>query len=154
MQEQTTELRAFFDEYAARFNEALDGSPDLEAIAAQYTQAFLAAGPSGVTPGQNDAAFVEMLGQLYQRYVAIGTKHMAIRDVAVTPIDAQHAMARVDYRASYVRPSDNEPIEIDFDVTYMIEKQDQWRVFAFVAGDEEGLLREHGLLPTEDGAAH
>jgi len=149
MQDQATELRTFFDEYAALFNDALGGSPDLEAIAAQYTDAFMGAGPDGVMPGQNDAAFVEMLGQVYERYVALGTKHMAVRDVAVTPIDAQHAMARVDYRASYVRPSDNEPIEIDFDVTYILQKQDRWRVFAFIAGDEQAAYREYGLMPSE-----
>ncbi len=149
MQEQTTELRAFFDDYVARFNEALDGSPDLGAIAAQYTDAFLAAGPGGVTPGQNDAAFIEMLGQVYDRYRAIGTERMTVQDVVVTPIDEQHAMARVDFGSRYVRPSDGKPIEIDFDVTYLLERQERWRVFAFIAGDEEGLLREHGLLTAE-----
>lgn len=143
------ELRTFFEEYVARFNDALEGRPDLEGIAEQYTDAFLAAGPTGVMPGQNDEEFVAMLGQVYERYRAIGTQHMAVRDTHVTPIDEQHAMVRVDFHSSYVRQSDQEPVEIDFDVTYLLQRQDRWRVFAFVAGDEEGALREHGLMPEE-----
>lgn len=155
MADPTTELRAYFEEYVARFNEALAGPPRpalLEAIAAQYTSTFMAAGPQGVSAGENDAAFLDVLEQGFQQYVAIGTKRMIVLDVHVTPVDARHAMARVDYRASYVRPSDGEAFDLDFDVTYVLQRQERWQVFAFIAGDEEALYREHGLLP-DDGTS-
>lgn len=152
MPDPTTELRAFFEAYTARFNDALEAPSDralLEEIAAQYTSTFMAAGPQGVSAGENDAAFIDVLEQGYRQYAAIGTRRMAVRGVRVTPIDEQHAMARVAFRASYVRPSDGEAIDLDFEVTYLLQKQDRWQVFAFIAGDEQALYREYGLLPAE-----
>ena len=143
------ELRTFFDQYTARFNEALEGSPDLDGIAAQYAATFMAAGPQGVAAGQNDGGFLDVLRQGFEQYRRIGTKRMTVRAVEVTAIDGQHALARIAYRASYIRPADGEPIEVDFEVTYLLQHQERWRIFAFIAGDEEALYREYGLMPSD-----
>lgn len=145
----TGELRMFFEVYAQRFNDALDGYPDFEAIAAQYTSTFMAVGPGGVAAGTNDESFLAALPQGFDQYRAIGTKRMAVLEVAVTPIDELHAMAKVSYQASYVRPRDGKPIDLDFDVTYLLRREGEWQVFAFVAGDEQALYDEHDLRPVE-----
>src|SRR5690606_1977130 len=129
----------FFDAYALHFNEALAGRADLDAIAAQYTDSFVGAGPAGVSTADNDEGFREVLARGFEAYRAIGTHAMAMRDLVVTPIDDLHTMAKVFYRASYTRPSDSAPIEIDFDVTYVLHRSDRWQVFAFIAGDEQAL---------------
>lgn len=143
------ELRGFFADYVRRFNAALDGRADLNEIAAQYTLPFMAAGPDGVSAADSHAEFLEALKHGFEVYRALGTQSMAIRDLDVTSIDDTHSMATVFFRASYVRPSDSAPIEIDFDVTYLLERREQWRVFVFIAGDEQALYEEHGLVPPQ-----
>ena len=41
-----------------------------------------------------------------------------------------------------------EDIAIDFTVTYLLASRgESYEIFAFIAGDEMALYREHGLLP-------
>ena len=71
---------------------------------------------------------------------------MSVRRVDVTPIDDRHHMAKVHYRADYQK-TNGEPVSIDFDVTYILQTRDgRSRIFAFVAGDEMGIYRQHGLV--------
>lgn len=74
---------------------------------------------------------------------------MTLLKVDLTPIDANHQMARVFYSSEYER-HDGKLVAIDFDVTYMLHVENETpRIFAYVAGDERALLREHGLLDGE-----
>jgi hypothetical protein len=44
-------------------------------------------------------------------------------------------------------------VTIDFDVTYLLHLESGApQIFAYVAGDEQGALREHGLVPREGRA--
>ena len=140
-------IERFFQGYVDAFNRSLGGRIDVEGIRAHFSQCFVAAGPQGVSCGQNDESFTETLQQGYAFYTSIGTKAMAVRGVTTTPIDGGHQMAKVDYRATYEKP-DGERIEIDFAVTYMLAARgDSYEIFAFVAGDEMALYRKHGLVP-------
>jgi hypothetical protein len=137
----------FFQRYVEAFNRSLGESVDIAGIRAHFSPCFVAAGPNGVQCGQNDDSFAETLQIGYAFYTSIGTRAMALRGVTTTPIDATHQMAKVDYRATYEKPS-GERIEIDFDVTYMLAARgDTFEIFAFVAGDEMALYRKHGLVP-------
>jgi hypothetical protein len=72
---------------------------------------------------------------------------MTAKRVEVTPIDATHSMAKVFYCADYVR-RDGSPLRLDFDVTYFLDTSTlKPKIFGFVAGDEMGLYKQHGLLP-------
>lgn len=136
----------FFRGYVDAFNRSLGEQVDVEGIRAHFSPCFVAAGPGGVECGQNDASFAETLQQGYAFYKSIGTRAMAVRGVTTTPIDERHQMAHVDYRATYVKP-DGETLGIDFAVTYMLAARDEtFEIFAFVAGDEMALYREHGLI--------
>ncbi|MCA9877808.1 MAG: hypothetical protein KC442_08500, partial [Thermomicrobiales bacterium] len=75
-----------------------------------------------------------------------------VRGIATTPIDDRHALARVAYRAHYVKPA-GEPVDIDFEVSYVLAARDEtYEIFAFIAGDEQELYRQHGLLPDADAS--
>jgi hypothetical protein len=59
------------------------------------------------------------------------------------------------WRADYARPT-GEAVAIEFDVFYFVQTRDgRPKIFAFVAGDEQQALRDHGLLPNgaPDGGA-
>ena len=146
----TGEIEQFFDRYVAEFNAGLAAPGSAASATALYTDHFIGAHPGGVEPGENGAEFVKVMQAGFERYRSIGTKHMAVRGVEVTPIDDFHALARVQCRASYVRNSDQQPIDLDFQVAYLVqnltpEQPDAWRVFAFVTGDERGEYERHGL---------
>jgi hypothetical protein len=141
----------FFQSYVDAFNRSLGERVDVEGIRSHFSDCFVAAGPQGVKCGDNTEEFAETLRQGYAFYTAIGTRAMALRGVTATPIDDLHQMATVDYRATYEKPS-GETVEIDFAVTYFLESRDEsFKIFGFVAGDEMALYREHGLLPDASG---
>ncbi len=143
------EIERFFRDYVAAFNRSLGESPDFETVRAAFAPCFVAAGPTGVVCGQNDDEFLNTLEQGYAFYRSIGTRSMTLLKVELTPIDAQHQMARVFYSSEYER-QDGRFVNIDFDVTYMLHIENGTpQIFAFVAGDEQALLREHGVLSGE-----
>jgi hypothetical protein len=140
------DLERFFEGYVAAFNRSLGASVDVDGIRRHFAEAFIGAGPTGVLPGRNDESFAETLRAGYAFYKQIGTERMEMRGVETTPIDADHAMARVSFAASYRK--DGREIAIPFDVTYVLARlEGEWRIFAYVAGDEMAAYREHGLLP-------
>ena len=131
----------FFRDYAEAYNRSLGERVDYDAISAAFTDCFVAAGPDGVSCGQNDDGFREALDKGYAFYKSIGTRKMSVRRVDVMPIDDRHHMAKVHYHADYQNTS-GEAISIDFDVTYVLQTRDgRPRIFAFVAGDEMGVYR-------------
>jgi hypothetical protein len=71
---------------------------------------------------------------------------MRIRNVRLSPIDEHHCVAHVAWTATYAR-RDQADAAIDFDVHYFVQKLDgEPKVFGWVSGDEQALLREHGII--------
>lgn len=136
----------FFIAYADAYNRSLEGEVQDKAIRACFTDCFIAAGPQGSSCGRNDESFSKTLEEAYAFYRKIGTKRMSVRRVHATPIDPAHFLVRVFYAADYVK-KDGTALTIDFDVAYLTETHARkTRIFAFVAGDEMGLYRKHGLV--------
>ncbi len=82
----------------------------------------------------------------YARERAVGMKDMAIRHVRLSPIDDRHCVAHVAWTATYAR-SGRPDVAIDFDVHYFVQTLDgEPKVFGWVSGDEQALLRTHGIL--------
>lgn len=147
-------IEAFFDAYARRFNAALADPPveDVDATAAAFATYFVEASPVGVLGGANDRRFHAMIPQGNAFYRSIGTKSMAVSRLAITEIDDLHAMVRVFWDSRYQKPDGSE-VAIPFQVVYMLQVLDGTpRIFAYVTGDEQRVLREHGLLPPEPEA--
>jgi hypothetical protein len=139
-------VRKFFERYERFFNQSLGGDMDMDEVAALYASDFIAASPAGVMTGKNDDQLKQVMAQGYARYRAIGTKEMRIRNVRLSPIDDHHCVAHVAWTATYAR-KDQLDIAIDFDVHYFVQKLDgELKVFGWVSGDEQALLRKHGII--------
>ena len=141
-----SDVKELFERYESVFNQSLGGDMDLDSVAALYASEFIAASPAGVMAGKNDDRLKQVMAQGYARYRAMGTKEMRIRNVRLSPLDDRHCVAHVAWTATYARA--NRPdVAIDFDVHYFVQKLDGApKVFGWVSGDEEALLRQHGIL--------
>jgi hypothetical protein len=141
MQQAVQEL---FDRYQRHFNHALTSEPDYEAIAALYTDTFVAASPAGVTSGKNDEELRKVMADGFARYRQMGTRNMEVIHLRVTPIDELHGLAHVDWRATY--DIDGAQKVIDFTNAYLVRVEDnQGRVFGWITGDETAELKKHGI---------
>jgi hypothetical protein len=139
-------VRKFFERYESFFNRSLGGDMDMDEVAALYASEFIAASPAGVTTGRNDDQLKQVMAQGYARYRAIGTKDMRLRHVRLSPIDDHHCVAHVAWTATYAR-KDQPDEAIDFDVHYFVQKLDgEPKVFGWVSGDEQALLKKHGII--------
>lgn len=139
-------VRELFERYERVFNRSLSGEMDLDAVAALYACEFIAASPAGVIAGKNDAQLRQVMAQSYARYRAMGMKEMRIRDVRLSSMDDRHCVAHVAWTAIYAR-TDRTDVAIDFDVHYFVQELDgEPKVFGWVSGDEEALLRQHGIF--------
>ena len=71
---------------------------------------------------------------------------MRTRNVRLSPIDELHCVVHVAWTATYARK--NLPdVAIDFDVHYLVQLLDGVpKVFGWVSGDEQALLKEHGII--------
>jgi len=146
-------VKQLFERYQSLFNQALDGDEDMAAVASLYASDFIAAFPAGVMSGKNDEQLKKVMAQGYARYRAIGTKEMRIRHVTTSPIDEHHCIAHVAWTASYAR-KEAPDVTIDFDVHYLVQKLEaEAKVFGWVAGDEEALLRKHGIIQASSESA-
>ncbi|HJU40452.1 MAG TPA: hypothetical protein VJ724_12815 [Tahibacter sp.] len=141
-------LEEFFGAYADAYNRSLAGDVDETGIRSAYAAHYVSATPAGVVAGGNDATFGAKLRQMYAFYDGIGASGLVLRNVDARAIDDLHDIARVGWRGRYVRPRDGETVDIDFDVTYLMQSLRPHcpQIFAFVAGDELAVLREHGLV--------
>lgn len=142
MQHAVNEL---FERYARSFNQALTTAPDLDAIADLYTDTFIAASPAGIRSGRNDDELRKAMADGFVRYRSMGTRKMEVTSLRVTPIDELHAMAHVDWRASY--DVGEERKVIDFTNVYLVRvDRGKAKVFGWITGDEEAELRKHGIV--------
>lgn len=139
-------VRRFFERYERAFNQGLAGTADMDEVATLYAPEFIAASPTGVASGKNDAQLRQAMAQGYARYRALGTRAMQLRNVALSAIDGLHCLAHVAWRATYAREGADD-VSIDFDVHYLVQVLDREpTVFGWVSGDEDAVLKAHGIL--------
>jgi hypothetical protein len=139
-------VRKLFERYESFFNRSLDGNPSMDEVASLYASDFIAASPAGVMTGKNDDQLKQIMAQGYARYRAIGTSGMRVRHIRLSPIDQHHCVAHVAWTATYARKDQNDTT-IDFGVHYLVQKLDgDAKVFGWVSGDEQALLRKHGIV--------
>lgn len=139
-------VRTLFARYERVSNQSLGGEMDMDQVASLYADAFIAASPAEVMTGKNDDQLRQVMAQGYARYRAIGTQEMRIRNLRLSPMDEHHCVAHVAWTARYAR-RDQPEVTIDFDVHYLVQMLDgEPKVFGWVAGDEQALLRQHGVI--------
>jgi hypothetical protein len=141
------EVKALFQRYQRLFEKGLSGDVDAREVATFYAPAFIAASPAGVFTGKNDEALLQVMEEGYARYRQTGMKNMRLRDIRLSVLDDRHCVAHVGWTADYVRRGQAD-VAITFDVHYLIQKLDgEPKIFGWVSGDEQALLRQHGILP-------
>lgn len=139
-------VRDLFARYEKFFHQALAGDLDADQLAALYATDFIAASPAGVRAGHNDQTLLRAMAQGYDWYRKIGTTGMRIRSIRLDPIDPLHCLAHIGWSATYTRP-DLPETTVDFELHYLVQVIDGVaKVFGWVAGDEQTLLRQHGII--------
>lgn len=141
-----TEVQGLFERYEGFFLRALAGEADMAELEELYTPDYIAASPAGVMSGKIDARFRQTLLEGYEHYRAIGTRQMQVRHIDISPMGDSHCVAHVAWIATYARP--NRPdAKIDFEVHYLVRLEGGMaRVFGWVTGDEQAVLRRHGII--------
>jgi hypothetical protein len=142
------EVEEFFAEYEARVNAALGDPPlvDVESMVGAYAEHVVEAHPGGVTHFEKEQ-FRAAIPQFFERQRSIGAKSMRMTSLEVTPVDEHHWAGKVRWEARYER-EDTGRVLGEFDETYFVQTVGgQPQIFAYVAGDEEGFLKEKGLIP-------
>lgn len=136
----------FFAAYEQRFNTALQGETDVEGTAGAFAPFFVEASPAGIHGGSNDSEFRKKIPQGMEFYRSIGTYSMEILSQDVTQLDNLHFMVKIHWKATY-RNKDNSDLAIEFDVIYFLQlKEGALKIFAYITGDEDKVMREHGLI--------
>ncbi|WP_382324137.1 nuclear transport factor 2 family protein [Hydrogenophaga sp. UC242_50] len=139
-------VNELFQRYEREFNRSLRGDSDLVAVANLYAKAFIAATPSGVVTGQNDDQLKRVMADGFERYRQIGMSGMKLQRLDISGIDDLHALARVDWTATYA--IGNEKKTIDFTNAYLVRREgDTATVFGWITGDEEAVMKAHGIVP-------
>jgi hypothetical protein len=142
-------IRQFFQAYAHRFQASLDapGEVDVEGVVNSFAPYFVESSPAGVQGGRNGLMFRWMVPRGFAHYRKLGTRRMCIDSLQVTELDPMHAMAKVGWHSEYVKKADGAAVSIDFVVIYLLRLGDAGpQIFAYVSGDEQKALREHGLI--------
>lgn len=147
MDSRISQIEYFFDAYAELFNNGIKGAEGItEATAACFSDSILAVNPAGINCGANDERFLEAIPQGYTFYRDIGIEKMSILTKAVTILDGFHALVKILWRSDYAR-KDGTKGNIGFENIYFIRDKDQAiKIFAYITGDEQKALREHGLV--------
>ncbi|WP_332449431.1 hypothetical protein [Methanoculleus sp.] len=126
---------------------------DVEATTGAFADCFVGANPHGVFCGKNGELFRAQLPAGFAFYRSIGTKSMNVGSLEVTDLDDYHLMVKVHWVSVYTN-RDGSDERIDFDNIYFVQMiGEKPRIFGYVTGDEQKLLRERGLIPDQDTSA-
>jgi hypothetical protein len=141
-----TSVQSLFERYEQVFRSALRGELNIDDAARLYASEFIASSPAGLAHGKNDDQLKQVMSEGYVRYRAQGMKDMKLQSLRVSPIDDGHCVAHAAWVATYTR-KDAPDIAIAFEVHYFVRDiGSDPKVFGWVAGDEQALLQQHGLL--------
>jgi hypothetical protein len=141
-------VEVFFDRYAATYARALADKPGVDkAVAAAFADYFVESSPAGVHGARNGLVFRFMAKRGFARYRKLGVESMTVDALEITPLDGQHAMARVMWDSRTRRRSDGRMVRIRFAHHYLLTLvRGRPRIFAYVATDERAIMKKHGLI--------
>jgi hypothetical protein len=143
-----TKVRALFDAYGKRSDDALQNPPreDVEGMIASFASFFVESSPKGVFGGANDDRFRQVIPTGFARYRRVGGKHMTIKGIRVIELDRLHAVADVDWQFDYVNKA-GKTGQVTFTNFYCVTIAGGTpRIFAYMTPDEDQAMQEHGLV--------
>lgn len=137
----------FFSRYASTMNNALFGDIfDMDVLQKSFAGFVVGANPMGVAGGNNDAQFQKLIRQGIDFYKQIGIMSMNISSKEITVLDDFHVLVKVYWKAFYAKESISG--EIPFEVFYVVHGGNaDPKIFAYITGDEQAVLRDHKLIP-------
>jgi hypothetical protein len=144
-------INTFFANYEKNFNDALSGKDThiVDKVIRSFADCFVESSPLGVSCGKNDSQFIGGIRQGFEFYKKIGTQSMHILAKEVTVLDAYHSMVKIKWQYKAIKQN-KEPVEIVFDIYYFLRAVNhEHKIFAYIAGDEQKVLKEHGLIPEQ-----
>lgn len=147
MDKRIQQLTDFFNLYAYRFNNAIKGeSPDIEGTAESFSNCFVSANPLGVIGGSNNEDFRTAMSQGYAFYKSIGVTSMDIVSMEIIILNEFHELTKILWKCSYTKKDSSKGI-IEFENFYFTQtKQNEPKIFAYITGDEQAVLKENGLV--------
>lgn len=143
-----TKVRALFDAYAKRADDALRDPPveDVDGLVNSFAAFFVESSPKGVVGGANDDTFREMIPKGYANYRAVGGKHMTIKGLKVIELDHCHAVADIDWDFAYTNKA-GQSGHVTFTNFYFVTiVGGSAKIFGYVTPDEEQAMKDHGLI--------
>ena len=143
-----TKIRALFDAYGKRANDALQDPPreDVDGLVDSFAPYFVESSPKGVMGGANDEKFRAMIPKGYAHYRAVGGKNMTVKGIKVIELDHCHAVADVDWDFAYTDKSGKSG-HVTFTNFYCVTTAgEKPKIFAYVTPDEQQAMKDHGLL--------
>lgn len=148
MRDHCAAVRAFFDAYAKRFNDAIadPSKVDVQGLRESFAGYFVGTDPNTVHGGRNGLFFRLMIPFGYRRYRKLGCKRMELRHVDVIGLDDFHSLARTRW-SSLFRRADKSVVEIEFENIYLLHVPEggEPKIFAWITADEQQTLKQHGV---------
>lgn len=132
-------LETFFRDYERNSNDSAFGL-----LLAQFADVFLAANPAGASAVQA-AAFAAALPIRKKLFEALGCVKTTLVSLEETPLDAQHSLARTQWRMRFTA-SGQAPVDIIVDSTFIVRLCPEPKiVFYLTHQDIMAALSEHGI---------
>jgi hypothetical protein len=140
-------IHHFFSAYEQRFNDVLQGKePDIKGVINSFADYFVESSPAGVICGKNDSSFKEAVPKGYEAYKSMGMQSMTITSLDINKLDELHYMVNVKWQAKAIK-KDKRSVTINFEIIYFLRsKDDELKIFAYITGDEQKVLKEYGLI--------
>lgn len=148
MEERSQTIQTFFEAYERHFNDSLNEQiADIEEImSASFSECFEESSPLGVNCGRNVDSFLKNILKGIEFYKSIGSKSMHITDTQIESLDNYHDMVKVQWHYAYQK--NHNAGTVDFQVIYFLRTvEEEMKIFAYIAGDEQKALQERGLMP-------
>lgn len=139
------QIEQFFEAYEKRLAEGLAGNAVAEETAKAFADFFVEASPVGIIGGENNQEFRDRVPKGYDFYRSTGITKMEIRQLDITELNELHYMVEVYWESFYEK--DGQPDSIEFSVIYFLQHLNgTLKVFAYITGDEQAILKERGLV--------
>ncbi|MEO8471998.1 MAG: hypothetical protein ABI477_07385 [Chryseolinea sp.] len=153
MSKRKKQIEEFFTSYESNFNKAISGEEGVnEAITSSFAECFIESSDAGILCGKNGAPFVDKIKQGFEFYKSIGASGMNIVSKDISFIDDLHGMVKVHWRYQYNK--DGQQGAVDFNTFYLVNTMSAPKIFAYMAGDEQKVLKEKGLVPESIEVEH
>lgn len=128
-----TEVKAFFQRYSHHVQATIDNVIDGSALAETFwADKFIHSSPSGLKTGNNDGKLGGTFDSIAGAYKKHGMKKIHLKDVDVTVLDANHAVAHVRW-SLYRDFSGLGDGDFEFDINYFVRQMsgEEMRIFGW-----------------------